>query len=160
MANRFTADTHFGHSNIIKYCARPFADAGAMTASLVERWNAVVAKEDTVYHLGDFSFYDPARSAEVLSSLNGKKILILGNHDRSAPKMLAMGFSEVHRSLELDGWLLVHRPPVGLYPMERVLCGHVHGAWRRRGNMYNVGVDVHDFYPVTIDEILRGKDNI
>lgn len=44
-----TADTHFLHGNIIAYCGRPFTSE-TMTDELVDRWNAVVGKDDLVIH--------------------------------------------------------------------------------------------------------------
>ncbi len=46
----FTADTHFNHANVLKYCARPFASIDEMNRELIARWNALVGPEDTVYH--------------------------------------------------------------------------------------------------------------
>ena len=93
----FTSDTHFGHANIIKYCARPFASVQEMNRELIARWNAVVGPRDTVYHLGDFAFGKASEAPTFLRKLNGaKKILIRGNHDRNARQMLEVGFDEVH----------------------------------------------------------------
>ena len=83
MANVFfTADTHFGHTNVIKFCARPFASDEEMDEALIENWNAKVKGCDTVFVLGDM-FYRCENVAEILRRLKGKKHLILGNHDSS-----------------------------------------------------------------------------
>lgn len=50
----FTSDTHFNHTNIIKYCQRPFRDIYEMNETLIANWNNVVAPDDIVFHLGDF----------------------------------------------------------------------------------------------------------
>src|ERR1700681_4171088 len=114
----FTSDTHFGHTNIIKYCTRPFTDAGEMDRVIVANWNELVQPTDIIYHLGDFAFASPERAKHIVSNLNGHKVLILGNHDRSGHKMAEWGFNEVHQSLqiELEGGLkanLSHYPYKG-----------------------------------------------
>src|SRR5688572_16332601 len=82
MQTWFTADTHFGHANIISYCDRPFADVTSMRTELVRRWNERVAAEDRVLVLGDFALGRIEETLTVLSELNGTKDLIVGNHDR------------------------------------------------------------------------------
>lgn len=79
----YVADTHFGHSGIIDMCQRPFKSVNHMDNELVTRWNACVKPTDIVYHLGDFAFGlgDADRVKRIFSLLNGKKFLVLGNHD-------------------------------------------------------------------------------
>lgn len=78
----YTADTHFGHANIIKYCSRPFADTEEMDAALIERWNAVVQDTDDVFVLGDVILGNFKAGIEKVKQLKGNKFLIPGNHDR------------------------------------------------------------------------------
>ena len=52
----FTADTHFGHANVIRLSKSPFADISAMNEALISGWNEVVGNEDVVWHLGDFAY--------------------------------------------------------------------------------------------------------
>lgn len=82
----FTADTHFGHGNIVKYAGRPFTNSHEMDKAIIERWNAVVKPEDTVYHLGDVGFRAPAHLLGILRQLNGTIHLVTGNHDKVALK--------------------------------------------------------------------------
>lgn len=79
----YTSDTHFGHVGIIDMCQRPFKSVAHMDNEMVQRWNACVGAQDIVYHLGDFSMdlRDADRVKRIFSLLNGKKYLILGNHD-------------------------------------------------------------------------------
>lgn len=77
----FTADTHFGHRNIIRYCNRPFYSVEEMDETLINNWNKVVDKEDVVFHLGDFAVGGAALWSNLLQRLNGKVYLIMGNHD-------------------------------------------------------------------------------
>lgn len=80
----FTADLHFYHVNIIKYSNRPFASVEEMNEVLVSNWNTIVGENDTVYVLGDFSL--AVRPVETfLPRLNGRKKLIMGNHDFPHP---------------------------------------------------------------------------
>lgn len=82
MSNFFTSDTHFGHKNIIKYSNRPFSDFAHMDWEIVNRWNSMIGDTDVVYHLGDVAMGDSDRWDEILKSLNGYKVLVVGNHDR------------------------------------------------------------------------------
>lgn len=155
----FTSDTHFGHKNIIEYCNRPFANVDEMNEELIRRWNEKVSPDDIVYHLGDFAFMPKSRIAEIVSRLNGKIVLIMGNHD---PKGIRKFFHEWHKDYllhvkvhESDSVFLSHYPASNTGRI--ALCGHVHNSWKVAGfpgtSNINVGVDVWDYYPVSIEEI-------
>jgi calcineurin-like phosphoesterase family protein len=79
----FTADSHYGHANIIKYCKRPWKTAYEMDEALVANWNRVVRPEDVVYHLGDFAFKSALAVAEYRKRLNGRICFVEGNHDKA-----------------------------------------------------------------------------
>ena len=168
----FTSDTHFHHTNVIKYCTRPFTtrkgdeiipDVNWMNREMTRRWNEAVSPLDTVYHLGDFAMGSSSLLAPTRRKLNGKIILIKGNHDRSVQALLNAGFDQVYNQLnmELDGVKLYlhHQPEVKERWNQATihLCGHVHEKWRRKGNMINVGVDQWDFTPRTLKEILAAE---
>lgn len=84
----FTSDHHFGHANILVYedemrrdaCGATFSSVREMDEYLIRRWNDTVAQGDLVYCLGDFC-YNYQQMSEVLPLPNGKKVLIVGNHD-------------------------------------------------------------------------------
>lgn len=79
----FTADLHFGHARILELCGRPFASVEEMDEALVARWNDVVRKpDDIVWVLGDYALGDWRRALGHLARLNGRKLLVAGNHDR------------------------------------------------------------------------------
>ena len=83
MTTWFTSDTHFGHTNIIRYSNRPFKDVNHMNEEIIRKWNSVVSPEDTVYHLGDVALGKIDDSLACVGRLNGTKILVDdGNHDR------------------------------------------------------------------------------
>ena len=111
----FTSDTHFFHSKVIEFCNRPWATVAEMNEGLIANWNARVDKRDKIYVLGDFCFGSHNRPKEILPRLNGYKVLVRGNHDHAARKMLEAGFDSVieNETLRLhDGTnvLLSHFP--------------------------------------------------
>ena len=67
----FTSDTHFYHSNIIRFCNRPFANVEQMNESMIRNWNSVVGQDDEVFHLEDFCLGGSAEWAKILDRLNG-----------------------------------------------------------------------------------------
>lgn len=165
----FTSDTHFLHDNIVKYSERPFADEIEMTATIVRRWNNLIAPGDTVYHLGDFAMSygrkDADRIDQLLSSLNGQKFLIKGNHDRkevveNSNWVKVMDYHEikvdrggVHKQrivmfhYPIRSWNQYHRNAWHLH-------GHCHGNLPDPGGkIMDVGVDVHDYIPISIDQV-------
>ena len=110
----FIADTHFCHKNIIEYDNRPFESTIDMDLTIIKRWNGIVQPTDTVYHLGDFAFAPNAHQKRFINHLNGYKVLIRGNHDKSETACFAHGWNFVCDGLlvNLDGYkcLLVHDP--------------------------------------------------
>jgi len=162
----FTADQHFDHENIIKFCERPFKTIRLMNHAIIENNNEIVTNDDIVYHLGDITLRGPVSINVVrqfIGKLKGQKHLILGNHDRLTPKQyLNVGFLSVHTSLELEieNLILVHDPALSAVDRKRVfLCGHVHDLFKTIKNVINVGVDQWDFKPVSLPEIREVIEN-
>jgi calcineurin-like phosphoesterase family protein len=148
----FSSDYHFEHANIIKYCKRPFEDVNEMRREIICRHNEVVKKTDLVFCLGDISFN---HSLDHLHKMNGTFIIIKGNHDdknvkKISPKEMILSYYKVRL-------LLVHKPLSIYGNFDLNVCGHVHEKWKYREdiNALNVGVDVWDFYPVPLDEVLK-----
>ena len=82
--NFYISDLHLGHENVIRLDGRPFSNADEMTEEMVKRWNEAVTNADVVYILGDFSWKKDTRIiSSLLHRLNGKKLIIKGNHDRN-----------------------------------------------------------------------------
>lgn len=72
-----TADTHFCHANILKFCQRPFKDVTEMDLQMITRWNAVVGPADVVYHLGDLALCgddDTFSTGFKAKNVNGKVV--------------------------------------------------------------------------------------
>lgn len=132
MSRTFLAsDHHFGHANIYRFTnaeggrIRPWADnAQDGDAMMIEAWNAVVKPQDRVYHLGDVAI--PRRSVALAGALNGRKILIRGNHDIFKLKDYAEHFDDIRGSHKLDTAILSHYP---LHPgsLPRWCSGNIHG---------------------------------
>jgi calcineurin-like phosphoesterase family protein len=82
----FTSDFHFGHKNISEYARRPFpfGEAGVpeMNDALVAAFNREVAPADDVWILGDVAMGRIDESLARVGDLNGRKVLVAGNHDR------------------------------------------------------------------------------
>ncbi len=160
MALFFTSDTHFGDPRALRFDHRPFPNLDAHDAGLIERWNAVVAPGDTVWHLGDFALGPPPeRVAELFGALNGEKHLIFGNNDDAATLALPGWASiQAYAEMTVDGTPLVlchyaFRTWNGMGKGAIDLHGHSHGALRPQTRQYDVGVDVWDFRPVTLADI-------
>lgn len=153
----FTADTHFGHTNIIKYCNRPFSSIEEMDEILIENWNKIVTKKDIIYHLGDVAF----RNAEqYVKKLNGQIHLITGNHDRKRlDRYRSISQIKVIRSVNpkivmchhaLRSWPFSHNGAWHLY-------GHSHGRLPENESLsFDIGVDCWEYKPVSY-EMVREK---
>lgn len=159
--NYFTADWHLGHENIIKYCARPFASIKEMHKTIFDNYNERVEETDTVYFLGDLTMrYKKEKLEDIFNDLPGRKILILGNHDKlKVLDYIDSGFESVHTFLDIGKYVLVHDPAVACSKVETRpwLVGHVHGLFKQVKNVTNVGVDVWNFYPVSEKELANGS---
>lgn len=159
----FISDTHFFHANIITFTGadgkltRPFASLEAMHETMVKNWNSVVKHEDNVYHLGDVSFRYGKEFNELMSRLNGRKRLILGNHDRIKGTDLMKWFEKVDlwKGFKEHNFTASHIPLMlqslrdGAYNVH----GHVHQNSLKNPNYINVSVEVRNYTPVHIDEI-------
>lgn len=155
------SDTHFGHTNIITYSSRPFKTVDEMNEALIHRWNAVVAPDDIVYHLGDFSM-GGVPSSTFRRRLNGRIHLLVGNHDQRAlkePELWESIHDILHTKIEGQRVTLCH------YSMKTWLKSH-HGAYQLFGHShgslpddphslsFDVGVDCHDLTPLRWDQVV------
>lgn len=166
-----TSDTHFGHTNIIKFCQRPFKSVEVMNEAMIERWNKVISPEDTVYFLGDFAMGPMATDdfiLKTLKALNGKKSVIIGNHDEPHSKYKRTGIRGIIEDNKLDitvlrdivdlkyegtHFVLCHFPMNdwnGKYGGSVHLHGHVHNGYsaskarqQAAKRRYDVGVDMY-----------------
>lgn len=155
-----TSDQHFFHKKIIEYANRPFSDVKAMNSKLIDNWNSVVSKDDTVWILGDFSFYcNRDDLVDLVGKLNGNKNIILGNHDRWRPLgyFIGCGFSFASKyPIIFDTvFLLSHRPRTTVEKPFFNIHGHTHIHSTENKRCYNVSVDATEFYPKEFIEIKK-----
>lgn len=179
----FTSDTHIGHTNIIKYCKRPFKDVKENDEEIVRRWNEKVPEDGIVFHLGDVAFGDPDYVNSILERLHGTIYLVIGNHDwRRVVCQHAWRFEKMTQQINMKignrHIILNHYPMLafsGAYRGEDAtyqLFGHVHtspytdeGLDQQRmkylfTSQYDVGVDNNDFTPVSwkeVDQIINNQ---
>jgi calcineurin-like phosphoesterase family protein len=154
----FTSDYHLCHTNIIKYDNRPFESADQMYRAIVTNHNALVTPTDTVYFLGDFC-WDPRFVKQALEALNGRFIMVWGNHDRKIRKFGDL-FAECHELLQIkyndQDITLCH------YPMRSWnkshhgawhLHGHCHGHLPKYGKSFDVCTALWDYKPLSFNQV-------
>ena len=157
----FTSDTHFGHAGARALYRRPFASVAEMDAAIVARWNETVGPDDEVWHLGDFEIGQTAqRTAELLAALCGRKHLVAGNNDPPST-WEQPGWASVQPYIEIRagdvGLVLCHYPFRSWHGSGKGwinLHGHSHGRMKPVPRQIDVGVDVWDFRPVSLQQIL------
>lgn len=175
MPHRYViADTHFHHANVIAYCGRPFRDVNHMDEILIRNWNNTVGNQDLVYMLGDFCLSSKFEVNEALCSrLNGRKVLVMGNHDRMQPiKYLQAGFRTATRKpIMVDpGVILMHEPfadPAAYVdPKSIYIFGHVHDKHCPMDdypNCFCVSVERIGYRPIDLDKLIadirKGRKN-
>lgn len=169
----FTSDTHFWHGHVINFSHRPFNNIEEMNEALITLWNETVGPDDVIYHLGDFGFCGQEKFTDIITRLNGKKYLILGNHDI---KNIKKSWAEHFENIAMMAQINVEGQPIylshfpfytwgGLYKENPIwhFYGHVHtkngvitnrDSWLQPNRyQYDVGVDNNNYVPVSFNEI-------
>jgi calcineurin-like phosphoesterase family protein len=191
----FISDLHLGHSNIFKYeptRQTTFGSHKNFIKEIIKRWNSVVKKNDIVYNLGDFivgfnqmkrdlnlSISEKDFAKSIMNTLNGRKILILGNHDKKSIQFYKeIGFDDVKHFdyIEYNNKIifLFHYPLCYEYlkkepqlkeirneindKVDLIIHGHVHSnVWCQNCSIphFNASVENIDFRPISLQEILE-----
>ena len=175
----FTSDLHFGHKNIIRFDNRPFTTIEEMDAEIIKRWNNKVKANDTVYILGDLSWYNADKTLEIINQLNGRLRLLKGNHDKflhnSACKKRFESIKDYEEITVDDKKVVLSHYPIHMYNHQFrggvMLFGHVHTTKSHDKTieimnelnkddipcqMWNVGCMLWNYEPVSLDEIKGG----
>lgn len=173
MSNKkfFTADLHFHHTNIIKYCDRPYETVHEMNEDLIKKWNERISKHDEVYILGDISLGKEEETYNTLKRLNGKKYLVYGNHDnrivRKSEKIKSLfewckDIAEIYIKVsgEKKRLILCHyalRTWNKSYKYSWQLYGHSHGLLEEDPDLlsFDVGVDCNNYTPLSEEEVIK-----
>ena len=142
----FISDTHFGHANMLKFTnydgthMRPFNSIEELDELMIQNWNSIVSPKDKIYHLGDVC-YKCGNRDQILSRLNGDKVLIKGNHDRDQLRWYMKYFRDIRGTCHIDGnYLLSHFPihPDSKGRFVRNLHGHIHAQTVMKKEYYIV----------------------
>jgi calcineurin-like phosphoesterase family protein len=151
----FTADEHYFHYNIIKYCHRPFNSIDEMHKTLISNHNKVVDKNDTTVHAGDFSFGNKEDTSTIIKQLNGNHIFLMGCHDywlrESTPHIKQFKINKTKIIVchyPMSSWLASFHGSISLH-------GHSHGKMPPIQNRLEIGVDTNNYTPVSFTEVLE-----
>jgi calcineurin-like phosphoesterase family protein len=184
----FTADTHFKHTNVIRYCNRPFKkgtccdvkecqdckgygfipNTEEMDRVLIENWNNLVDPQDTVYHLGDVMFTGKKQDVvNIFSRLNGHIHWIYGNHDSKLRNAGGCTWAGDYKEIKAQKhkFILCHYPLMSWNGQSRgsiMLHGHCHGNLRHDNTklLIDVGVDSWSYKPVSVEQIIEKVNKI
>ncbi len=171
MTEYFTSDSHLAHANILRYCNRPFNNIWEHDEILIDNWNSTVKNsKDHVYFLGDFGFGSSRFLANIMRRLQGQIYFIRGNHDKSI-KNEVLELPNFHDS-GIYHTITVKTPkcnkqlivmchyPFAIWNHKHFGAIHIHGHCH--GNLkdtvinrLDVGVDCHNFKPISLDEIIN-----
>jgi len=151
------SDTHFDHSNIIRYSHRPFSSVFEMNSAIIRNWNSTVKKDDIVYFLGDWGFGRGHRPAAYwISRLNGKIISIRGSHDHGQGRQSILHYKILKTNKHT--FLLVHDPNDSRTWKGWLIHGHIHNSKMDKypfinGNRktINVSVELTSYTPISLD---------
>ena len=164
------SDTHFNHKNVIKYTGRPYQSVEQMNVALINNWNNVVLPDDLVLFLGDFALGSKEEIGKFARLLNGHKVIILGNHDRSRNYYLENGFQDAMKHFVMPkeinhsnhDIIFSHQPRKGLDEDTVNIHGHIHEKeltapeWNPE-HYFNASVENINYTPIELNKIIQIK---
>jgi calcineurin-like phosphoesterase family protein len=170
MKTYITSDLHWGHKNIMSFCpvsrARFRNDVDYMNQAMVREWNDLIEPEDLVYILGDVAFMPAPKATEYMRRLNGRKILVQGNHDRKLLQDTGFRdcFEEIHHYLDINyagtKCVMLHYPIAEWDQMHRGAVhfhGHLHGgvSGLEQYRCRDMGIDATGVIAVLMEDAIR-----
>lgn len=162
----FISDTHFFHTNVLKFMKdektrmrSEFSSLDEMHEVMIERWNSCVKPQDYIYHLGDVTFQYHRPFQELMWRLNGHKRLIVGNHDKLKQDGLLKHFDKVElwKGFKEFNFTCSHIPLRldSLRDGKYNVHGHLHHRKMDDPHYINVSVEQNNYYPFHLDDILK-----
>jgi calcineurin-like phosphoesterase family protein len=135
-----------------------FSSVEEMDDSMVERWNSVVKQQDKVYHLGDVAM--SKHHIAIIGRCNGRKRLVLGNHDTHPIKLYLPFFEDIYSGRLLDRMMLTHIPvhPESIGKSIANIHGHIHNSFGPLcygPRYYNVSTEVLDYTPIALEDLKK-----
>ena len=169
----YTAELHFGHANVIKHDQRPFSNIDEMDRILIQNWNNRATNRDKIYIDGDLIFKSDKEPEWYLKQLNGKKYLIVGNHDNcilSNNKALSY-FEDVDKMMYVKDngrhIQICHFPIAewnGFFKEHYHIYAHIHNNtndvynfMKKYEKALNAGCMINNYMPVTLDELIENN---
>lgn len=162
-----TSDLHFAHDREFIWGARGYKSVDEMNKEQLRKFNETVSDEDEVWILGDLVLGDIDAGLEYLKQLKGKIHVCLGNHDtaRREQAYRDMGW-DVHLAARFKykkiSFYLSHYPTIttnGTIESPTQVAWNIHGhthatsQWSEHPYCYNVNVDAHNGYPVSLESL-------
>ena len=149
-----TSDLHFGHFNMAK--RRGFFSAEEHDIFIINNWNKLITKHDTIIILGDISLGNTKEYVK-LNLLKGIKQVVLGNHDSCNIQKLLPYVKKVYGCKEYKHCLLTHIPvhPSQFDRYRLNIHGHLHDSEIDDDRYINVSLERTNFQPVCLSNIIK-----
>lgn len=176
----YISDIHFDDQKIFDKCSRPFKNLDEFKEEIIKRWNKKVNDNDIVYVLGDIVEDNTKESINIFKNLKGIKHFIVGNHDHNLlPQITNSGIFASIKFIDLiidnnRKVCICHYPLMDWIEFNRngiLVYGHIHNKTLLNGKAYkeiksyyldkpayNCGVDVTNYEPFTLDEMIKLKE--
>lgn len=171
------SDPHLGHNKDFMFGPRGFESIEEHNKAIVENWNSVVYPDDEVYVLGDLTLGDVEEGMRLIAKLNGHLHIIRGNHDtdtkveryKELPNVVSVDYALELKYKKCYFWLSHYPTITANYDDDKPwakhlinLHGHTHSKEKFYNNnpyMYNVSLDAHNNFPVSLDDIMEEVKN-
>lgn len=156
----FTSDLHLGHEKVITFNNRPFDNVDHMDSVIINNINETCGPNDDLYILGDFTFNE-SRIYETTARIVPRIHLIFGNHDhKKTRKATCFDSKQYYFEVKKPHHMILCHYPMLFWNRSKhgsfMLHGHCHGAYKDDSRyIMDVGVDCHNYYPLSEDQILE-----